>query len=64
MTIQQRMQATQDQMQRPDALPAVWELEPGMRVRAQLLQWLQRLARVQGNVDPDCDAPRSGQCAI
>lgn len=32
------MQETQDQMQRPDAMPAVWQPLPAVRVRSELLQ--------------------------
>lgn len=44
---QQRVQATQDQVQRPDAMPALWQPQPRVHVCAQLLQQLQRVGRVR-----------------
>lgn len=58
------VQASQDQMQRPDALPALRQPQPRMRLRAQLLQRLQGLAGVQRHGRPRELAARAGQRAI
>jgi hypothetical protein len=54
----QRMQETEDQVQWPDTMAAVWESVAGMPLCAQLLrQQLQGLGRVQANDGPDILAP-------
>jgi len=61
---QQRVQAPQNQVQRPDAVPALRKPEPRVCLCAQLLQWFQRFARVQGYGGAHGLAAGAGQHAV
>lgn len=57
----QRMQETQNKMQRADTMPEMWEPEPRVRLRAELLQRFQGYTGVQGDVQPHSHPPGPSQ---
>lgn len=54
------MQKTKDQVQWRDTMPTLREPQPGVRLRAQLLQLVQRQRRVQANVNTHNFSPAAG----
>ena len=58
------MQEAENQVQWPNALPTMRKSLPGVRLCPELLQWIQRLGRIQANYGPTHLAATAGRHAV